>query len=186
MAIEKPKYKILKKDKNIEIREYAGYILAEVQVVGDSYNSAGNTAFRSLADYIFGNNVSSDKISMTAPVSSTKLSEKIAMTVPVSTSKVSNQNYKVSFTMPSKFNMDNLPKPNNSEVKIIKVESFKAVAIRFSGYTNENKIDNKINELRKWAEENKIVLKGEPTINRFDAPWTPGIFRTNEVLFRII
>lgn len=68
MATEKPKYEILEKDGHIELRKYDGYITASIEVKADSYSSAGNKAFRSLADFIFGNNTKNTQIAMTAPV----------------------------------------------------------------------------------------------------------------------
>ena len=67
MAIEKPKYKVLKRDGKFEIREYEEQILAEVEIEGD-WSSALNRGFRVLAGYIFGANKVKSKIAMTAPV----------------------------------------------------------------------------------------------------------------------
>lgn len=66
-GIETPKFAVLSKKDNFEIRKYAPCIVAETVVQGNIEN-AGSNAFRTLAGYIFGNNVNSNKISMTAPV----------------------------------------------------------------------------------------------------------------------
>ena len=50
--IEQPKYTVLKKLPTYEIREYAPYIVAEVEVSG-SRNESLNQGFRLLAGYIF-------------------------------------------------------------------------------------------------------------------------------------
>ena len=55
--------------KNFEIKNYDSYLVAEVDIEG-SYNKTGNEAFRILAGYIFGDNQSSTKMNMTAPVES--------------------------------------------------------------------------------------------------------------------
>ena len=188
MAIETPKYKVLRKDGKIEVRKYQTYINAEIEVEGSSYNSAGNYAFGSLADYIFGNNISSSKISMTAPVSSTKIhtSEKIAMTVPVATSKVMDNKYRVTFTMPSKYSMETLPKPVNKNVRLVEVKSHEVLVIKFSGYTSDDKVNRKTEELKTWAAKNGINIKTEGTVSRYDPPWMPGLFRRNEIQFDVL
>lgn len=45
MAIDKPKYKVLEKDGNIELREYKGYIVASVLTSAENYARAGNQGF---------------------------------------------------------------------------------------------------------------------------------------------
>lgn len=79
---EMPRYSVIERNGNIEVRNYKEALIAEVEVVGDR-DKAINEGFRILAGYIFGNNLSKEKISMTTPVSQSKINEKIAMTTPV-------------------------------------------------------------------------------------------------------
>ena len=187
MAIETPKYKVLDKNGRIELRRYSSYITASIEINADSYNTASSKAFGTLADYIFGNNSKSTKIAMTAPVMSQKpdTSEKIAMTAPVSASKLDEQTYLISFTMPSSYSIENLPKPNSSKVIIKNVPSSEVVVIRFSGYTTEEKIENMVKQLRIWANQKQIKLDSEPTLLRYDPPWKPGFIRRNEISFKL-
>jgi LDH2 family malate/lactate/ureidoglycolate dehydrogenase len=68
MAIEEPKYTVLEKSGEFELRAYSTNIVAETLVSG-SMDNASSAGFRLIADYIFGNNTSttggSEKISMT-------------------------------------------------------------------------------------------------------------------------
>lgn len=73
-SVEQPDYKLIKSEENIEIRDYAPMILAEVEVSGER-KQAISEGFKVLADYIFGNNTSTKKMEMTAPVTN-ELSEK--------------------------------------------------------------------------------------------------------------
>ena len=133
MAIETPKYSVLRKNKNIEIRQYSEYIQAEVEVNSPNYRSAIEKGFEILAGYIFGNNVSRKKIDMTAPVKTSK-SERIPMTSPV---KVSGEgSYNVSFIMPSNYTLATLPVPNNSSIELRTIKPEKIAAIRFPGFFN--------------------------------------------------
>ena len=45
MAIETPKYDVIKKDRQIEIRHYLGYINATVDIESDSHSTAGSQGF---------------------------------------------------------------------------------------------------------------------------------------------
>ena len=85
MATEEAEFTLIHKENNFEIREYSPRIIAQVSVSGNFIDSS-SAGFKSLADYIFGNNVINDKsqkIAMTAPVVAEPTSEKITMTAPV-------------------------------------------------------------------------------------------------------
>lgn len=60
---ETPKYAVIKKYEEIEIRQYSGYIQAEVSIVEKNYKSAIEKGFNVLASFIFGNNISKEKTS---------------------------------------------------------------------------------------------------------------------------
>jgi hypothetical protein len=79
--VEQPKYQVVASEGNIEIRDYAAMIVAETEVTGDR-REAISKGFRTIADYIFGNNTAAQKVPMTAPVTQQE-GAKIAMTAPV-------------------------------------------------------------------------------------------------------
>lgn len=186
MATETPKYKILKSSGKCELRSYAKSTTASVLVDATEHGSAGNEAFGTLADYIFGNNTSRASIAMTTPVASQQLSsEKIAMTAPVSTSQTKTGHYSVSFTMPSSYSLSTLPKPNNSQVIVAARDPYQAVVIRFSGYTSEEKINKKTAELKAWADSINLVANGPASLLRYDAPYKPGFLRHNEISIQV-
>jgi len=135
--VEQAKYTVVESFGDIEIRDYSPMIVAEVEVSGERENAA-NKGFRLLADYIFGNNRTQDKIAMAAPVIQ-KTNQKMAMTAPV-TQQLNENMWKVRFVMPSSYTMETLPKPNNNAVKLIPTEGRRFVVIRFSGLTNEKNL----------------------------------------------
>jgi hypothetical protein len=65
--VEQAKYDVIETHGAIELRDYDPMIVAKVSVPGDREKAIGD-GFRLIADYIFGNNISSQKVSMTAPV----------------------------------------------------------------------------------------------------------------------
>ena len=64
---QRQKYVILRNFIDFELREYEPCVIAEV-AIEDDYSGATSKAFGSLFRYISGNNASSEKIAMTAPV----------------------------------------------------------------------------------------------------------------------
>jgi hypothetical protein len=182
MAVESPEYEVLRHDGSFELRRYAGYLTASVRVSASDYGRAMYAGFRPLADYIFGNNHVSDRISMTAPVTAGRACcQKIAMTAPV-TAKQAEDEYMVSFTMPSGYSTDNLPRPNNPAVSIESVGAHLAAAVRFGGYYSERKATRAQARLDSWMGEQGLTAVGEPIVAQYDPPWKPGFARRNEIM----
>jgi hypothetical protein len=183
MAIESPRYQTVYQDKKFEIREYEDYIVAEVEIDGD-FGSALQKGFRVLAEYIFGGNISKARINMTVPVTEQAVtSEKIQMTAPVTSSPVEEgKKYRITFTMPSKYTLENLPEPANKNISFRKVGTHKVAVLRFSGNLNSRLATLKAKELETWLNENKYSSKTNFIFAQYNPPWTPGIFRRNEVL----
>lgn len=186
MAIEEPDFTLIKKDKPFELRAYAPMIVAEVEVSGDM-KQASNRGFRLIADYIFGNNSTAkgeaSKISMTAPVTMEAKSEKINMTAPVTMEQNFDTNsWRVHFVMPSEYSMETLPKPNNTRVEIREIAPKNYAVIRFSGFTGEEKVAKKTQELLSWMKSEGLEPIGTPELARYNAPITPPFFRRNEVM----
>jgi len=97
---ESPAYNVERKDEDVEIRIYPGYILAQVDVETD-YDRAIGVGFSILAHYIFGGNRKRSKISMTSPVSGENISgsERIPMTIPVTEEEV-GESEQIPMTVP--------------------------------------------------------------------------------------
>jgi hypothetical protein len=182
MSVESPEYEVLKHDGSFELRRYARYLTANVRVTAADWGRAMNSGFSPLADYIFGSNHASDRISMTAPVTAGRACcQKIAMTAPV-TAQQAEDEFVVSFTMPSGFSMDNLPRPNNAAVSIEPVDSHLAAVAKFGGYFSESKADRAQSELQAWIAEQGLTAVGEPIVAQYDPPWKPGFARRNEIM----
>jgi hypothetical protein len=201
MAIESPKYEVEKEEGSFEIRTYAAYIVAQVDVESD-FDGALRNGFEILAHYIFGGNkkkesipmtapvseeipmmapVTSEKISMTAPVTS----EKISMTAPVTEEQAGERSYRVSFAMPSKFTLETLPEPQDKRITFKVVEGRRTAAIRFSGRVHEKLATQKTEELRDWLSRNGMVPKSNFVVALHNPPFIPGIFRRNEIVVDI-
>ena len=181
-ATEEPAHETLVKDGKYEIRQYEPTIVAEVEMTGDM-RRAGNSGFRPLADYIFGNNTARSKIDMTAPVTRAK-SEKIAMTAPV-TRTMEDDAWTVAFVMPSEWSMDTLPVPNNPDITLREVPGELMATVKFSGIGRERVFIQKEAALRAWMVEQGYEASGMARYAGYDAPWVPGPFRRNEVMIPV-
>lgn len=184
MAIESPKYEVLFKAEEFEVRQYSPYIVAETTVDGD-FESASTVGFKRLAGYIFGGNISKQKISMTAPVGmEKKSSEKIAMTAPVGQEKRGDK-YVITFSMPSSYTLETLPTPNDRNVEIRSVPERTYASIQFSGTWSASRYQDHLNQLTGWMKQKNFDPIGEPNFSRYDPPWTLWFLRRNEILIEI-
>lgn len=183
MATEEPKYKVLKVDGDIEVREYNVYCIVETFVPAPDFNDASNAGFRKLFQYITGNNRSKKNIEMTAPVTASR-SEKIEMTAPVTSTKTSD-GYVIGFVMPEGFTSETTPTPNDSTLKIREVPARKIAVIRFSGRWSSSLMDEHEQELKQWISKNKYLPIGQTVIARYDPPFMPWFLRRNEIQIEI-
>ncbi|MEJ2236491.1 MAG: heme-binding protein [Syntrophobacterales bacterium] len=180
--VEQAKFDVIETHGAIELRDYDPMIVAEVSVPGDREKAIGN-GFRLIADYIFGNNISSQKVSMTAPVIQ-QPSEKIAMTAPV-TQQGGEGLSQVRFVMPSRHTMESLPKPNSPDVVLKEVAGKRFAVIRFSGRAKTKSLEERTKELQAFIENKQLEAISEPTYAFFNPPWTLPLLRRNEVMIEI-
>lgn len=180
--VEQAKYTVIEKHGDIEIREYAPLIVAEVEVDGER-EPAIQKGFRMIADYIFGNNVPAQKVAMTAPVIQ-EPNEKIAMTAPV-TQQIAGSNWMVRFVMPASYTLSTLPKPKNDAVKLKEVAEKRFATIRFSGMGSEESLKKNTGELEQFLKERQLKPISAPTYAFFNPPWTLPFLRRNEVMIEV-
>jgi hypothetical protein len=180
--VEQPKYQVVESSNNIEIRDYAPMIVAEVDMTGERRDAIGK-GFRIIADYIFGNNTTAQKVPMTAPVTQQD-SEKIAMTAPV-TQQGDGNTWKVRFIMPSSYTMETLPKPHNPAVKLKGIAAKRYAVIRFSGMAGEDSLKRYTEELNAFISAKNLTPLSAPTYAFYNPPWTLPFLRRNEVMVEV-
>jgi effector-binding domain-containing protein len=181
--VEQPAHVVEVTHAEFEVRRYEPRIVAEVDVIGGP-REATNQGFRILADYIFGNNVSRAKVSMTAPVDR-RASEKIEMTAPVDRRR-SGRAWVISFTMPSRHSIETLPDPVDERIAIRRIPTTRYAVVRFSGAPSETVVQRKMAELVGHVEAAGYEVAGTaPIYARYDPPWTPPFLRRNEILIEL-
>jgi len=183
MAIERAKYTVVEKEGKFELRQYEPYIVAETIVEGD-FDEVGNEGFRRLFDYISGKNRKKQSISMTAPVSQEAESEKISMTAPVNQVRV-GEKYRITFLMPTKYTIGNLPEPLDDRVKLKEVPGQRIAALRYSGTWSKERYEEKRIGLQALMRQKGLEPAGEPIFARYNPPFMPWFLRRNEVLIPV-
>jgi len=166
---EEQKYKVVQKDKDIEIRFYPATVYATIESNAKTYKDLSYPGFRKLAGYIFGGNELNAKISMTSPVH---------MDVNDSVSTMS-------FVMPSSYNKTNLPKPKDSNVRIVNSEDEYVAVIRFGGYANDKELKFYSEKLKDQLDKKGIKSFGHFRYLGYNPPYQ--IFgRRNEVIISVV
>ena len=184
MAIEEPKFETVLKDEAFEIRRYPPLVVATTQVPGDM-DAASNRGFRTIADYIFGNNVAtpagaSAKIAMTAPVTLSPVTPATpaANTAPAD---MAAEQWQVEFVMPGQYRLDTLPRPKNEAVTLREMPARTTAVLSYSWLNSEAKVQQKTEELRAWMKARQLEPLGAPRLARYDPPWTLPMWRRNEI-----
>ena len=175
MALEEPNYKIIKSSENYEIRKYSDRLAVEVEFSSES------SGFRYLFNYISGENTTTEKVSMTVPVTQ---SAKIDMTAPVTQSNKDGRML-MQFYLPSKFSIENAPIPTNNRVKLVTIEGGYYAIKRYSGRTSDTNYKKHLEKLKENLISDNIETLDDGIKAIFNGPFTLPIMRRNEVMMKI-
>jgi SOUL heme-binding protein len=184
-SIEELKYTLIEKREGYDIREYASYIVAEVEVEWDM-KTATNAWFRQLAGYIFGGNTAKSSIAMTAPVmDTTKTSESIKMTVPVMDTLSNSGKHIIAFTMPSQYTLESLPKPDNANIRFRLVSESRRTVLQYNWYATPERVDVRKKLLTDSLARDGYKIKWDITSAQYNPPASFPPLRRNEVMVDI-
>lgn len=179
-----PRYEVLEREGNKEVRSYAPLVVAKTIVKGN-FEDGQNQAFRILAGYIFGGNQKKQEISMTSPVMQERQSQKISMTTPVMQTPAA-EGWSMSFVMPAQFKLADLPTPNDPRVALEEVPAKTFAVIRYTGLGREGTNTEMAAELSAWlAQKSKYTIVSSPGYAGYDPPWTIPFLRRNEMMIEV-
>ena len=159
-------YKVVGTAENVEFREYVPLLFASYINLGEE--DTQNSSFRVLANYIFGANSTGEEIAMTSPV----------------VIRLFNDN-EMLFRMPEEYNASNIPKPKNINVKFIETKSVQKAVIQYSGYTNADKENRKIEELKTILHKEGVEHNHKFELFVYDPPYK-FFNRRNEISVNLI
>jgi hypothetical protein len=185
MALEEPDYTVIETFDEFELRHYPPYLVAEVDVEG-GFDEGGNSAFRILAGYIFGDNRAAEKMKMTAPVESRSQDEgeKMKMTAPV-TAVSSDEMTTFAFVMERKYTMDTLPVPNDRRIRIREMPERVMAVRRYSGRWTEANYENQLQLLETATSAAGFEIVRDPVLARYNSPFSLPMLRRNEVMLEV-
>jgi hypothetical protein len=165
---EEQEYTVILKEKDFEIRFYPSATVATINSNAKTYKDLSGSGFRTLAGYIFGGNETNTSISMTSPVH---------MDINDSASSMS-------FVMPSSYNEENLPKPNDPNVIIQKTADEYVAVIRFGGYASDKDLVFYSAKLQDILKEKGITTYGNARFLGYNPPFQL-IDRRNEIIVSV-
>ena len=163
MASREAPYKVVHENDIYEVRHYSDRLVIEVIQVND------NRSFRQLFNYIAGENSNTEKIEMTTPVTQTKKDNKSFM----------------QFFLPPRFSKENVPTPNNPNIKIDTIEEGYFAVIKYSGRLTEKNFEKHVKILKQKLFEDKVSIIGTPIRATYNGPFTLPSLRRNEVMFSV-
>jgi len=163
---EQPSYSVVDTFEGYELRHYDSYLTAETIVDGD-FDSTGNTAFRRLAGFIFGRNSEGLKMNMT---------------VPVTREQAGAGAYRYRFVMEKSYSEEDLPRPVDDSVEVVRVSAGHYAAARYRGRMSEARYRRAETALLAALQRDGIETTGTPAAAVYDGPFTPPMMRHNEVL----
>jgi hypothetical protein len=165
---EKQAYKVIKKEDEFEIRYYPPSTFATIHSSAKNYRELSGSGFRKIAGYIFGNNESSSKIAMTTPVHM----------------DINDEGSSMSFVMPSAYDINNLPRPNDANVKLHQTPGEYVAAIAFGGFANDASIKKYAAELEKALGNKGIKSIGHFRYLGYNPPYQL-VGRKNEIIVTV-
>lgn len=168
-AYETAPYKVIESDGNIEIREYPDLVLAATSARFEARGNDGS--FMRLFRYISGNNESSQKIEMTTPVF-----------MEDGSGETQGQ---MGFVLPQEVAESGAPAPRAENVTIRTRTGGRFAVIRFSGVMDAEDAEEQEAKLREWLAARNLECEETAERAGYDAPFTPGPLRRNEVLIRL-
>ncbi len=167
-GIETYPYRVDKTYDGFVVRTYAQANFIYVTMDARTYAEGSNKGFRMLAGYIFGGNARDQKIAMTSPVVMDMDSE---MTMK--------------FLVPAQYSMEELPTPNNAQVRFATEKERTMAAITFGGFANDEKIAKYKDELFQRLDAEGIQHTGQWSFLGYDPPFKL-LGRKNEVVVELM
>jgi hypothetical protein len=89
------------------------------------------------------------------------------------------------FVMPSRYTLEDLPKPLSDSVKLIEVGPRVLAVLRFGGFSSDKKIVRYGRELQDVLNVKQAKTRGNLLYMGYNAPWDV-IGRRNEVAFELV
>lgn len=165
-------YRVIESDGAFQVRDYPAMQWVETSTVAGDGDPDGS--FGRLFRFITGGNQAGRKIAMTTPVYMTQ-----------SPGAGDAPRRVMAFVMPRAMAADAVPAPSDPSVRRREMSAGRFVVLRFRGGRSTEREAEVLAKLRDWtASKGFPVTDATPIYGYFDPPWTPTVFRRNEVMLR--
>lgn len=88
--------------------------------------------------------------------------------------------------MPRSLSEENIPKPSETGVAVVKLKAQKYGSVSFKGTQNDKKVSENLAKLEAFIAENDYEVSGPPVYAFYDPPFIPWFLRDNEILLPVI
>jgi hypothetical protein len=87
--------------------------------------------------------------------------------------------------MPSKYTLENLPNPNDKQVKIKQIIWYKSAVLKYRWYANEKKVNKMKEKLLSYLDTDGIEIDWDIVSAQYNPPFSFPLLRRNEIIIPI-
>lgn len=164
MSYETLDYELLMKKKNFEVRKYHPFSLIQFE---SSEADDSTMAFRTLFNYIQGQNQRDEKIPMTTPVFQNK----------------DNAVYRMAFVLPK--TLEEPPQPRDPKLSLVKNQGGVFIVHPYRGPQSMENYDKHKKILERILLDRSYIAVDTPLAGFYNSPFTLPFFKHNEVMVQI-
>jgi len=166
-------YRVIRSEGTFQLRDYPALQWVETPMGTEGKDSDGS--FGRLFRFITGGNEARQKIAMTTPVYMTS-----------DPGSGPSHRRVMAFVMPRDMKPEAVPVPTDASVRRREFAAGRFAVLRFRGGRSPDREAEVFGRLEGWIKaEGLSVADPTPTYGYFDPPWTPSVFRRNEVMLRV-
>jgi hypothetical protein len=151
------------KDGDFSVRHYPAHAEIRNEEVG-TRQEAIDRSFDRLFNYIQGENWDDETFSMTTPVIQRPSGR---------------DRWSISFYMEG--DIENLPLPKTSAVRLYAQNAETMAVVRFSGNPTDERVHEETTRLLAWMNQKGLRARGEPQVAQFDQPFAIPFLKRNEI-----
>lgn len=172
-----PSYDVEDTVGDVEIRRYAPALFAHVCVGGD-HDSAVELAYEKLADYIYGDNESREKMEMTSPVFQIE-GESRMFSVPIQKRQTAD-GWAVAFFLSNNLSPLEAPLPDDPAIRILASKEALVATLRYNGNNTEQRRLIAKSEMIQALHESRWTMEEHVYWASYDQPFAIPYLKRNE------
>lgn len=162
------RYDVVENFEGVEMRDYPAHVAIEITVRGDR-KSTVNTGYRVLGEYLAGKNDSAQKIEMITPIRQVGDADL----------------WKLYFSLPLEYRLENTPKPTVSQIKLIDVPEKRFIVSKLGTMASDENIDKVNQSLMDYIFPNNLKIISQPIMAFYNPPWALPFLRRNELMIEV-